>query len=602
MVRIMLPVAGVAFAAAALIGQSVGAPALASGPAIVDPGPSNTPTPRSAEEVFTSSNRDLRTADPNERITFYWGLRRDDAGAARLATAESTPGNPAYRHFLTPAQVAARFGATPTTVATVMKYLKAKKLSGRLDKSRIFLRVDGTAAAFTAAFGQPIESGPFGEFTVFGPMSSPALPRNIKRLVPEPIWIYQRQNALPVKSAPATGPRTTPRAEFPENQGTMTACSALTALPFAPILLTVSQLSQAYGMASLPRPRAASTRGDVVSHPPIGVLALGSGFSDEFLRSTKQCFGVNGSVYRVETDGLVRPLTSGGEGNLDVQVVISALAGGYRVPVFENGGLDNLGFLAPVAALNSIGVPRVLTTSYGSCEAEYPALARKLGDAVFMRLGLVGTSVLAAAGDSGSSGCVDQDTGLGPRQLAVEYPASSPWVTGVGGTRIVFTKTNSRAAEYAWNDQPWLNTAGGGGTSTVYPRPSWQRSKSVGGSRRSVPDLSAHASLFPGYALVGVSLPTFFAEPVSGTSAATPLTASGFALLNAQLDAKGKPPLGLLNPWLYQLPHRATFDVTQGNTDLYGVGCCTARTGYDLATGIGSPNFASIREAIRPLG
>ncbi|MEI8081333.1 MAG: S53 family peptidase [Actinomycetes bacterium] len=597
-----LTVLAAAAVGAAMLGQSPAGPASATIATSTATPPPSAPTPRSAAEVLTPSNRELRIADPNERITFYWGLKRDDAGAARRVVAASTPGNPAYRNFLTPAGVAARFGATQTTVTTVKKYLQSKKLSARLDKSRIFLRVDGTAAAFTAAFGQPIESGPVGDFVGFGPFNAPTLPPRIHRLVPEAIWFYERQPTLPGKSLAADSPRTTPRADFPENQGTMTGCSALTSLPFAPILLTVEQLSKAYGIASLPRPKAATARGDVVSHPPIGILALGSGFTDEFLRSTKACFGVGGSVYRIETDGMVRPLASGGEGNLDVQVVISALAAGYRVPVFESGGVDDLGFLAPVAALNSVGVPRVLTTSYGTCEVEYPKAGRKLSDAVFMRLGLVGTSVLAASGDSGSSGCVDQDTGQGPRQLAVEYPASSPWVTGVGGTRIVFTKGNNRAAEFAWNDQPWSNTGGGGGTSNVYRRPAWQRSQAVGGSRRSVPDLSAHASDFPGYPLVGISLPTFFAVPVSGTSAATPLTASGFALLNASLEAKGQPPLGLLNPWLYQLPRKATFDITIGNTDVYGVGCCTARRGYDQATGIGSPNFASIRKAVRPAG
>ncbi|MEI8081359.1 MAG: peptidase S53, partial [Actinomycetes bacterium] len=81
---------------------------------------------------------------------------------------------------------------------------------------------------------------------------------------------------------------------------------------------------------------------------------------------------------------------------------------------------------------------------------------------------------------------------------------------------------------------------------------------------------------------------------------ATPFTASGFAIINARLRAAHKPPLGLLNPLLYQLPKAAFYDITSGSNDLYGQGCCSATVGYDFASGLGAPNFDQILAAIPP--
>jgi kumamolisin len=544
-------------------------------------------------------------ANPSQKITFYWWLKRDDAGAARLARRVSDPRNSMYRQFLTAREVASRFGATQATVTKVRAYAARKKLSSRLDKSRLFLRVDGTVAAFNSAFGQPILTGVTGNRQIFAPTTNPTLPKPVRALVPQPNWQYMIQ--LPGPASDPLASKLMRRVPPPENLGTMTGCAALaTGNHLQKYMMSGAQEATAYGTAALAVRNRSTSRGDVVVHPPIGVLAQGSGFSDTYLSQATACQGVSGTAARVETDGMIGPLPSGVEGNLDIQMVLTQIAGRYRVPVYESLFPDNA--MAPVAALNSLAVPRVLTTSYGiACEPELSPVLRKFNDAVFMRLGLVGTSVLAASGDSGSSGCVNQDSPPGPQPkgLAVFYPASSPWVTSVGGTRIVLTTANTRADEVTWNDSPWIGSgSGGGGTSILYSRPWWQSAQVTGSIHRTVPDISAHASFLPGFAEVGYQIPwagTDFANPVSGTSASTPLTASGIALINEVLRRKGQPPLGLLNPWLYQLPHAATFDVTSGNNDLYGVGCCTAKPGYDQATGIGSPNFLRMLKSIRRL-
>jgi tripeptidyl-peptidase I len=81
---------------------------------------------------------------------------------------------------------------------------------------------------------------------------------------------------------------------------------------------------------------------------------------------------------------------------------------------------------------------------------------------------------------------------------------------------------------------------------------------------------------------------------VGGTSGSSPLTAAATALVAGAERAAGRPPLGLVNGWLYTAAAqpRAFFDVVQGENDLDKVGCCTAGPGYDTASGIGVPNWA----------
>ena len=104
--------------------------------------------------------------------------------------------------------------------------------------------------------------------------------------------------------------------------------------------------------------------------------------------------------------------------------------------------------------------------------------------------------------------------------------------------------------------------------------------------------MSALADITPGWPVVtDGSLHT-----VGGTSGSAPLTAAATALVAGTEKAAGRPPLGLVNGWFYAAAGRpgAFFDVVQGENDLDKVGCCTAAAGYDTASGIGVPNWATL--------
>ena len=89
-------------------------------------------------------------------------------------------------------------------------------------------------------------------------------------------------------------------------------------------------------------------------------------------------------------------------------------------------------------------------------------------------------------------------------------------------------------------------------------------------------------------------------QTVGGTSGSTPFTAAATALVDGSQRAAGRPRIGLANGWFYQAATRpsAFFDVTTGSNDIAGVGCCQATAGYDLASGLGVPNWAVLPAAL----
>jgi hypothetical protein len=209
-------------------------------------------------------------------------------------------------------------------------------------------------------------------------------------------------------------------------------------------------------------------------------------------------------------------------------------------------------------------------------------------------------------------------------RLAVNYPASSWWVTGVGGTNLMLNSANQITSQVVWNDtdvQP--GSAGGGGSSELFRRPFYQRG-TVRSRARAMPDVSMLADIIPGYAVYCSAQPDCINsnnsnpwQSVGGTSAATPLLAGGFALIDQQLRMQQRQDLGLVNPLLYEVGRSSTLS-SQAFDDVlsYGndvgplipgngrpLGCCNATAGYDKASGWGSLNlasFAAIAVAMQP--
>src|SRR5581483_3335689 len=211
-----------------------------------------------------------------------------------------------------------------------------------------------------------------------------------------------------------------------------------------------------------------------------------------------------------------------------------------------------------------------------------------------------GMSFFAASGDAGAYDC--QDT-----NLAVDYPASDPNVTSVGGTTLTVNADGSYKSESVWSNpldrlHGPRGAGSGGGLSSTWQMPGWQSGPGVQNSSsngdREVPDISADADPTPGYSVYcTVSLagcPSAGWLTVGGTSAAAPLLAASTALINQYLLSQGKAPLGLVNPLLYALAtaqqaYPAYHSISTGNNLYY-----PATGTYSLATGLGTPDVYNI--------
>ena len=202
-----------------------------------------------------------------------------------------------------------------------------------------------------------------------------------------------------------------------------------------------------------------------------------------------------------------------------------------------------------------------------------------------------GVTVFAASGDSGGM-CSGTTPG-------VSYPASSPQVVSVGGTQ----HANSVVGDppQGWVDPGWSPAndeglgAGTGGVSEVFPEPDYQSNAGITAAGRAVPDISAIAGN-PGFDVVTTSPSGSGTFPVGGTSLSSPVATATYALQVAQHGYSWG--VGDILPGLYAQPSAFT-DVNDGcaaaNPSCPGWnGVDVARAGYDMVTGLGTPNWSAL--------
>ncbi|MGW6281314.1 S53 family peptidase [Kribbella sp. NPDC055071] len=531
-------------------------------------------------------------------VTFYVSLPSSTTALLQAATAVATPGSGQYRHFPKESEVGAKYGASDAQIKDVTASITKLGLQFAADPSRLFGRVSGTTSQWETALGTPLTvqaasaSSPFTTYSL--PQQLPAALQTSSSAVIFPqAQVYDATaegNRPPSANRPTPAAKTatpsTPAQPWPLNTGT-----PLTASCSAPPLqqqevYTGQQVSQAYGIDTL--------RSSVSGTPTITVLDLGGGWLPSDLQLAGECFGYQPpQIKQAQGDGVPTTIANAdGETSLDLQTAIAvAPAAQLRlVQTTPTGMLD--AFSRAIG--DPAGPPDVVTLSYGGCALdEQHALPAYTGviDAVLAVAAMTGVSTFVAAGDAGSTTC---GTNLGRTTLS--YPAVSPFVTAVGGTRLALGAGNVRVAETVWNDSPYgVSGAGGGGISRLEARP-WYQNGVSSQPTRVVPDVSALADIVPGWPVVISGT----LQPVGGTSGSTPLLAATTALVAANERTAGRPPIGLANGWFYQAKSTPStfYDVTKGTNDLAKVGCCQAAVGYDPASGLGVPNWATLPAAL----
>ena len=295
-----------------------------------------------------------------------------------------------------------------------------------------------------------------------------------------------------------------------------------------------------------------------------------------------------------------QPTGSGGEVevSLDIEMVLSMAPGISQIMLYEG---DPINF-APNVVLNQIAVDNAAKQI--SCSWGWGGGPSAVSDQIFKEMAVQGQTFCDACGDSDAflPGQVDNPGYNG-------CPASSPYITVVGGTTLSTTGPGGAyVSEQIWNwgvenpGQGYDGVGSCGGTSSYYAIPSWQQGISMtnnGGSTtfRNVPDVT----------LTGDNVWVIADGSGSingGTSCASPLWAAFMALANQQAVSNNLSSIGFLNPKIYALAKSASYntvfnDVTNGNntwssspTNFYAV------RGFDLASGLGSPKGTNMINAL----
>jgi len=276
------------------------------------------------------------------------------------------------------------------------------------------------------------------------------------------------------------------------------------------------------------------------------------------------CTTANGCFKKVNQSGATSPLPTAdtgwaGEISLDLDMV-SAICPSCHILLVEasTASIANLGTSVNTAV--RLGA-KFVSNSYGGAEDG----TENTSDANYFNH--PGVAITASSGDS------DYDGG--------SYPATSKYVTAVGGTSLS-TATNTRGwTEKVWNTTSYTEGAGSG-CSKYVAKPAFQNGISTGCANRAEADVSAVADPATGVAVYQTYGGSGWAV-YGGTSAAAPIVASVYALAGA--------PGATDVPNTYPYAHQANLnDVTSGSNGTCGAPLCTAGTGWDGPTGLGTPN------------
>ncbi len=469
-------------------------------------------------------------------------------------------------------EYAAAYGAAPEDIQAVERFAAEHSLRVvDADPARRVVVLEGPARALTNAFGVDLQQYEMDGQTFRGRSGSIWVPTELGPLVTGVFGLDNRPQArahfqLAGVRVPAT-PGVAP--------GNIQAAAA------PAVSYTPPRLASIYAF-----PTTTTGAGQT-----IGIIELGGGYTQSDLDTYFGQLGLaTPTVISVPVDGANNtpagdPNSADGEVALDIEVA-GALAPAARIAVYFGPNTDQ-GFLDAIttAIHDTQNAPSVISISWGGPESSWTAQAQQAMDSAFQDAARLGVTVCCASGDQGA-----QD-GVGDGLAHVDFPASSPFALGCGGTRLVATSA-TKPSETVWNDG--TSSASGGGVSDTFALPSWQTNAGVpasinAGARvgRGVPDVAGDADPQTGYQVQvdGQSM------VIGGTSAVAPLWSGLIALLNASLGR----PVGYLNPVIYQqVPESAFGDVTIGNNNGYN-----AKAGWDACTGLGSPNGEALLSALR---
>ncbi len=527
-----------------------------------------------------------------------------------LVAAQQNPASPLYHQWLTPAQFGAQFGAAASDITAVETWLQQQGFTvDSVSNSRDRIHFSGTAALVESAFGASLHYFTSGSQTHFAPASELTVPSALASsvLAITNLSDYRPRTHVKVSTAQLAGPNFT---------SSQTGNHYLTPGDIA----TIYDIPPAYSAGYTGTNQAIAIVGQsLISTSDITNFQTAAGLTNK--TPTLTLVPNTGS-------SAINPVADGDEVESDLDIEYSgAIAKGATINFVYTGNSQNNGgaFQALEYAIDSDLAP-IVSSSYGDCETDLGSSNYASLNAVLEQGASQGQTIISAAGDDGSTDCSGDDpTKLSTAQqeaLAVDFPASSQYVTAMGGSEFpaaavaagnntyfaaqtstdIISSALSYIPEQVWNDDSAANglSSGGGGVSALTPRPSWQANVNgiPSGSFRLVPDIALDASPNnAGYlycssdstdtGVTGSCSSGFRASDgqsltvAGGTSFAAPIFAGMVAIIN---QAKGyNTGQGLVNPELYTLASStaiygsAFHDITSGNNE------CLAGSSYPAA-------------------
>ncbi len=320
----------------------------------------------------------------------------------------------------------------------------------------------------------------------------------------------------------------------------------------------------------------------------VAIIELGGGFRDSDTKLAFKAMGLTPPTVNAVSvsGGLNQPGAdpgADGEVALDVQVVGGAAPGATIAVYFAPNTTQGFADAITRAVHDQQNRPSVISISWGSAESNWTRQGQRVMAAALRDAAHLGVTVFAASGDNLAT------DGENDGRAHVDFPASSPYVVGCGGT-VINVAAGKIADEQVWNSD---GVGTGGGVSNVYARPGYQKQANVppagGRAHRGVPDIAGDADPASGYRIVvgghfGV---------IGGTSAVAPLWAGLVALLN---EAVGQP-LGFIHPVLYGSA-TALRDITKGDNKAGSIGF-DAKPGWDACTGLGVPKGTDLLKVFK---
>jgi len=530
----------------------------------------------------------------------------DQAALTAFLNGVTDQASPYYHEFLGAGQFGPRFGPSLAQVAAVENALKAAGLSpSPVTSDRLDIPVTATASAIERGFGVTLDNYRMpGGRVAYASTAAPKISAAIAPLVQGVLGLDDLYPMEPASNGPAAAGPLRAGAVRSVAKATRVAPAAIGPQPCSSISgNTANVFAGVYGTNLLYQ------LGDLGQGQKVGVVEFEPNLTND-INSYETCYGVSTKVNYIKVDHGAGTGAGSGEAALDIEMIIG-LAPDATIDVYQSPNTQTDGYDI-FQKFTARDVEKTLSTSWGSCEANTSVAVMNAYETQAEKADAQGQTILAAAGDTGSSGCYDA-TGSGA--LSAQSPSILPYVDGVGGTSF-----SNSGAEIVWNDSGSGNGAGGGGVSTHFCMPAYQDQKAIpgvinGDSKkdasssckskyyRQSPDISADGDPIYGYVIY---YDGSWEDGIGGTSASTPLWASIAALTDASpfcADEDSGTP-GVLPQVLYKVA--ATYrsyiyaskpqglrDITSGNNDYtptgYTGGRYPATRGYDMASGLGAP-------------